>query len=230
MMRGIQQELELAITKYPADAIEAATAIGFPVLIKATGGGGGMGIYKCFNPKEVKDAYPLAVSQGQKSFGNGDVFVEKFIQRAKHIEVQVRSLQQRIQSLDRFCCRSAVKYCYFLLSSFRRLDCFAQVLGDGNGHVVALGERECSVQRRHQKVIEECPSPFADHELRKELLDAAVRLCSAAKYRSAGTVEFLVDADTRKFFFLEARHPFAVQDIATKCIWIFYLSPSQYCS
>lgn len=78
-----------------------------------------------------------------------------------------------------------------------------QVFGDGDGHVVALGERECSVQRRHQKVIEECPSPFVDAEFRADLMDASVRLCGAAKYRSAGTVEFLVDADARKFYFLE---------------------------
>jgi urea carboxylase len=124
-----------------------------------------MGIHKCGSSKEVLEAFSIAVSQGQKNFGNGDVFVEKYIESAKHIEVQV--------------------------------------FGDGAGHVVALGDRECSVQRRHQKVIEECPSPYLDGPLREEMMAAAVRLCAAAKYRSAGTVEFLLDAKTRKFYFLE---------------------------
>eukprot|EP00892_Ulva_mutabilis_P009832 jgi/Ulvmu1/7220/UM035_0006.1 len=162
------------------DATAAAEMVGYPILLKATGGGGGMGIYKCTSAADIQRNFPLAVNQGEKSFGNGDVFVEKFIQRAKHIEVQV--------------------------------------LGDGAGVVTALGERECSVQRRHQKVVEEAPSPSIGEKLRAQLLAAAVRLCSAAHYRSAGTVEFLVDADTQEFFFLEVNTRLQVEHGITEMV------------
>lgn len=106
------------------------------------------------------------------------MFIEKYIERARHIEVQV--------------------------------------FGDGKGNVIHLGERECSIQRRHQKILEETPSPFVGEELRNGLTEAAVRLCSAAQYRSAGTVEFLVDSDTSKFYFLEVNTRLQVSSVSVR--------------
>lgn len=121
-----------------------------------------MGIYTCTSAAEVQRNFPLAVSQGEKSFGNGDVFVEKFIQRAKHIEVQV--------------------------------------LGDGEGEVRALGERECSVQRRHQKVVEIAPAPNLDQGIREALFADAIAIARHVGYVNAGTVEFMVDKNGDHFF------------------------------
>ncbi|KAK9817750.1 hypothetical protein WJX72_001615 [[Myrmecia] bisecta] len=147
------------------EAVKEAEGVGYPVLLKATGGGGGIGIYICRDSEEVKRQYASASRQGQASFGDAGVFVEKYVEHARHIEVQI--------------------------------------FGDGRGGLVTLGERECSIQRRHQKILEESPSPFVDANLRAELVAAATRLGQAAKYRSAGTVEFLVDQDTARFYFLE---------------------------
>ncbi|KAG2435985.1 hypothetical protein HYH02_011698 [Chlamydomonas schloesseri] len=147
------------------DAIKEANKVGYPVLLKATGGGGGMGIFLCRSDADVAKQFEMSQHQGQAFFGNAGVFVEKYIQKAHHVEVQI--------------------------------------FGDGAGNCIHLGERECSIQRRHQKVLEETPSPLVDAELRAKLTGAAVALGAASCYRSAGTVEFLVDEDSRQFYFLE---------------------------
>lgn len=149
------------------EALQRAQEIGVPVLLKATGGGGGIGIHICRTEEEVTEKFISAARQGAAAFGDAGVFVEKYVQNARHIEVQV--------------------------------------FGDGNGKVVTFVERECSIQRRHQKVLEETPSSFVSTrpELRAALRKAAHSLCSKIKYRSAGTVEFIVDDDTGLFYFLE---------------------------
>lgn len=148
-------------------AAKAAEEIGFPVMLKATGGGGGMGLITCNHVREVRDGFRMVQSRGETLFKNSGVFIEAFYPESHHIEVQV--------------------------------------FGNGQGQAIHFGERECSIQRRHQKVIEECPSPFvARHpELRRKLGDAAVRLAESIKYASAGTVEYLVDDKSGDFFFLE---------------------------
>lgn len=147
-------------------ATEAAEKLGFPVMLKATGGGGGMGLQICQNEQEVKEAFSVVESRASTLFKNAGVFLEKYYPQSRHVEVQVA----------------------------------------GNGDIVVpFGERECSLQRRHQKVIEECPSPFVERNkgLREKLLEAAVNFASQLKYKSVGTVEFLVDDETADFFFLE---------------------------
>lgn len=150
------------------DAAEkAAKKIGFPVMLKATGGGGGMGLITCSDPGQVREGFRMVQSRGTTLFKNPGVFIERYYPASHHIEVQV--------------------------------------FGNGQGQAVHFGERECSIQRRHQKVIEECPSPFVGKhpELRKKLGDAAVQLSESIKYASAGTIEYLVDDNTGEFFFLE---------------------------
>ncbi|KAH6980643.1 allophanate hydrolase subunit 2-domain-containing protein [Ilyonectria sp. MPI-CAGE-AT-0026] len=148
------------------EAVESAKQLGFPVMMKATGGGGGMGLQICHNEQEVSKAYELVESRAGALFSNSGLFLEKYYPRSRHVEVQVV----------------------------------------GNGEtVVAFGERECSLQRRHQKVIEECPSPIVERTpgLRQRLLAAAVSYASQLNYKSVGTVEFLVDDETTDYFFLE---------------------------
>lgn len=147
------------------DAVAAARDIGFPVMLKATAGGGGIGMRVCEDEAAVRDGFAAVARQGLGSFGDAGVFLERYIRRARHIEVQV--------------------------------------FGDGAGRVVALGERDCSLQRRNQKVVEEAPAPLLPAAVRGALIEAAVRLAQAANYRSAGTVEFLYDAEREEFFFLE---------------------------
>eukprot|EP01025_Chloroclados_australasicus_P016511 TRINITY_DN1830_c0_g1_i6.p1 TRINITY_DN1830_c0_g1~~TRINITY_DN1830_c0_g1_i6.p1 ORF type:complete len:1188 (-),score=148.95 TRINITY_DN1830_c0_g1_i6:1676-5239(-) len=162
-------------------ATEWAKKIGYPVLIKATGGGGGMGIYVCRSDEEVAKNFVTAQKQGETFFGNKDVFLEKYVEKGRHIEVQV--------------------------------------FGDGKGDVLAFAERECSIQRRHQKILEESPSPFVNNdEMRQRLKTAATNLCSLAHYRSAGTVEFLVDSDTTEFYFLEVNTRLQVEHGITEMI------------
>ena len=143
---------------------EAAAGVGFPLLVKATAGGGGKGMRLVREPSEVVDAIERASSEAITAFGNGTVYLERFIEEPRHVEIQV--------------------------------------LADSHGNTVALGERECSVQRRHQKVIEETPSPVVDAALRTRMEEAAVATARSCDYVSAGTVEFLVGAD-REFHFLE---------------------------
>ncbi|TAD81526.1 MAG: urea carboxylase, partial [Sphingomonadales bacterium] len=147
------------------EAAEAAARIGYPVMLKATAGGGGIGMRICETEAAVREGFAAVVRQGEASFGDAGVFLERYIPRARHIEVQI--------------------------------------FGDGQGRVMALGERDCSLQRRNQKVVEEAPAPNLPAEKRAALIDAAVRLGEAAGYLSAGTVEFLYDAVREDFFFLE---------------------------
>ena len=147
------------------EAVRAASAIGYPVILKATAGGGGIGMRICEDEAAVRQGYEGVVRQGTNSFSNAGVFLERYIAKARHIEVQV--------------------------------------FGDGEGRVMPLGERDCSLQRRNQKVVEEAPAPQLFNAVRGELIAAAVRLAQAANYRSAGTVEFLFDTERQEFFFLE---------------------------
>ncbi|ARU16201.1 urea carboxylase [Croceicoccus marinus] len=148
-----------------AEAVEAARKIGFPVMLKATAGGGGIGMRICEDEAAVRDGFAVVARLGAGNFGDAGVFLERYIGRARHIEVQI--------------------------------------FGDGKGRVMPLGERDCSLQRRNQKVVEEAPAPRLSGAKRAELIAAAVRLGEAARYLSAGTVEFLFDAEREEFFFLE---------------------------
>jgi len=147
------------------EAVAAANEIGFPVILKATAGGGGIGMRVCEDEAAVREGFAAVARQGQSNFGDAGIFLERYIRRARHIEVQI--------------------------------------FGDGRGRIVALGERDCSLQRRNQKVVEEAPAPLLPQAVREELVAAAIRLGQAARYRSAGTVEFLYDAEREEFFFLE---------------------------
>ncbi|MBI5461315.1 MAG: urea carboxylase, partial [Gammaproteobacteria bacterium] len=155
-----------------------AQRIGFPVMLKSTAGGGGIGMQLCWDAAQLEAAYHSVERLARSSFGQGGIFLEKYVQRARHIEVQI--------------------------------------FGDGAGHVVALGERDCSVQRRNQKVIEETPAPNLPDSTRAALAEAAVRLGHAVNYRSAGTVEFVVDADTDQFYFLEVNTRLQVEHGVTE--------------
>jgi urea carboxylase len=161
-----------------AAAIEAAARIGFPVILKATAGGGGIGMKVCESDADIRDGFATVARLGAGNFGDSGVFLERYVPVARHIEVQV--------------------------------------FGDGQGHVVALGERDCSLQRRNQKVVEETPAPLLPETSRQALIDAAVRLAAGAKYRSAGTVEFLYDADRDDFFFLEVNTRLQVEHGVTE--------------
>ncbi len=137
------------------EARSAAEAIGFPVMLKASGGGGGIGMARASDPGELTQAFPTAQRRAQAAFGAGDLYLERYLEEARHIEVQV--------------------------------------FGDRHGALVHLHERECSIQRRHQKLVEESPAPGLAADLKRALTDAAVRGARAAGYVNAGTVEFLVD-------------------------------------
>ncbi len=152
------------IVRNEADALEVAHEIGFPVLIKAVAGGGGKGMRIASNDLTLKTGFNQARTEAQAAFGNGDVYIEKFIERPRHVEVQI--------------------------------------LADNHGNVVHLHERDCSTQRRHQKLIEESPAPNLPEEQREAMCAAAVRLVREARYQNAGTVEFIVDQDNN-FYFIE---------------------------
>jgi pyruvate carboxylase len=163
-----------------AEALKAAKKIGFPLIIKAAFGGGGRGMRVVHKPGELADLLDEAQGEAGRAFGNPAVFLERYIPRAKHIEVQI--------------------------------------LGDQHGNVVHLHERDCSVQRRHQKVIEIAPSVELDKTVREELCAAAVKLCREIKYNNAGTVEFLYDQDTREWFFIEMNPRIQVEHTVTEVI------------
>ncbi|MFO1127877.1 MAG: acetyl/propionyl/methylcrotonyl-CoA carboxylase subunit alpha [Rhodospirillales bacterium] len=160
-------------------AVQIAGGIGFPVMLKAAAGGGGKGIRIARDAAELKDAFRLATSEARSAFGDDRVFIEKFIEQPRHIEIQI--------------------------------------LGDKHGNVVHLNERECSIQRRHQKVIEEAPSPFLDSATRQEMGRRAVELAKSCGYDSAGTCEFIVD-QRRNFFFLEMNTRLQVEHSVTEFV------------
>jgi propionyl-CoA carboxylase alpha chain len=163
----------------PEQAVEIAKGVGYPVMIKASAGGGGKGLRVAFNDKEAFEGFSSCRNEARNSFGDDRVFIEKFVEEPRHIEIQV--------------------------------------LGDAYGNCVYLWERECSIQRRHQKVIEEAPSPFLDDATRKAMGEQAVALARAVKYQSAGTVEFVVGKD-RSFYFLEMNTRLQVEHPVTECI------------
>ncbi len=160
-------------------AVEASREIGFPLVIKASAGGGGRGIRIVRDADELREAYRLASREAQNAFNNPALYLERYIEKARHIEVQV--------------------------------------LGDRHGQVVHLGERDCSIQRRRQKLIEESPSPFVDDELRSGLGEAALRAARAIDYENAGTVEFLVTED-RQFYFMEMNTRIQVEHPVTEMV------------
>ena len=160
-------------------AVKIAKDIGYPVMIKASAGGGGKGLRVAFNDKEAFEGFTACRNEAKNSFGDDRVFIEKFVESPRHIEIQV--------------------------------------LGDAHGNVVYLNERECSIQRRHQKVIEEAPSPFISEATRKAMGEQAVALAKAVKYQSAGTVEFVVGKD-QSFYFLEMNTRLQVEHPVTECI------------
>ena len=160
-------------------AVVSARRIGYPVMVKASAGGGGKGMRIARSDEELRQVFDSTVNEAESAFGDGRVFVEKYIEEPRHIEIQV--------------------------------------LADAHGNIVHLGERECSIQRRHQKVIEECPSPFVDEALRADMGARAVALARAVDYRSAGTVEFIVDRE-RNFYFLEMNTRLQVEHPVTEMV------------
>jgi len=154
-----------------------ASEIGYPVMLKASAGGGGKGLRRVNADGELESAYRTARSEAQNAFNDPSVYVEKYIERPRHVEVQI--------------------------------------LGDHHGHLIYLGERECSLQRRHQKVIEECPSPAVDRDLRRQMGETAVRIGKLAGYWNAGTVEFLLDPQ-RNYYFLEMNTRLQVEHPVTE--------------
>ncbi len=163
----------------PEQAVGVAQGIGYPVMIKASAGGGGKGLRVAFNDKEAFEGFSSCRNEAKASFGDDRVFIEKFVEEPRHIEIQV--------------------------------------LGDGHGNLVYLNERECSIQRRHQKVIEEAPSPFISEATRHAMGEQAVALARAVNYQSAGTVEFVVGKD-QSFYFLEMNTRLQVEHPVTECI------------
>jgi propionyl-CoA carboxylase alpha chain len=163
----------------PEQAVEIARDIGYPVMIKASAGGGGKGLRVAFNDKEAHEGFASCRNEARNSFGDDRVFIEKFVESPRHIEIQV--------------------------------------LGDAHGNIVYLHERECSIQRRHQKVIEEAPSPFISDDTRRAMGEQAVALARAVNYQSAGTVEFVVGRD-QGFYFLEMNTRLQVEHPVTECI------------
>ncbi len=158
----------------------AATRIGFPLMIKASAGGGGKGMRIVHDMSEFAAALATARREGQSSFGDDNVYLEKYIARARHVEIQILA--------DRF------------------------------GHIIHLGERECSIQRRHQKLIEEAPSVVVDEDLRYRMGQAAIAAAAAVNYVNAGTVEFLFDSATREFYFLEMNTRLQVEHPVTEMV------------
>lgn len=162
------------------EALTAAEKIGYPVMLKTTAGGGGIGLTRCNNAQDLSKAYESVQRMGEQFFRDGGVFIERFVDNARHVEVQI--------------------------------------FGDGKGRVVALGERDCSVQRRNQKIIEETPAPNLPEATRQALLSAAVMLGQSVSYRSAGTVEFVYDSTRDEFYFLEVNTRLQVEHPVTEAV------------
>ncbi|GBD03336.1 Biotin carboxylase [bacterium HR19] len=182
--QGVPTPPGTEILNSPEEAEELAEKLSYPVLIKASAGGGGIGMVKVERREDIKRAFEQAKSRALSAFGDDRVYMEKYLESPHHIEIQV--------------------------------------LGDGKGNIVTFPERECSVQRRHQKVIEESPSTFVDEELRKKIRESARKLLSALKYKNAGTVEFVVDK-YKNFYFLEVNTRLQVEHPATEAITGFDL-------
>ncbi len=161
-------------------AVREAGRIGYPVMVKAAGGGGGIGMSAAHDEAGLRAAYETARTRAERFFGNADILLERFVEHARHVEVQI--------------------------------------LGLADGTVIALGERDCSVQRRHQKIVEETPSPGVGADLRARMLNAAVRAGAAVGYRGAGTVECLVDPDSQDFVFLEMNTRLQVEHPVTELV------------
>ncbi|NUT71460.1 urea carboxylase [Pseudarthrobacter sp. C4D7] len=161
-------------------AVEAGRTIGFPLMLKATGGGGGIGMTVCRSEAELAESFPRVARLAGASFGTAGVFAERYVENARHIEIQV--------------------------------------FGDGDGRVVSLGDRDCSLQRRHQKVLEEAPAPDLPDELRAELHRTSRALCASLNYRSAGTVEFVYDSARREASFLEVNARLQVEHPVTEAV------------
>jgi acetyl-CoA carboxylase biotin carboxylase subunit len=170
-------------TTEPLSSVEEAERVagetGYPVMLKAAAGGGGKGMRLVRSPEEIASAFSLAQSEAESSFNNPAIYIEKYIERPRHIEIQL--------------------------------------IGDKHGQMVYLGERECSLQRRHQKVMEECPSPINDAELRRSMGEAAISIARTAGYHNAGTIEFLVDHE-RNFYFLEMNTRLQVEHPVTEMV------------
>ncbi len=164
----------------PERAVKIARKIGYPVMIKASAGGGGKGLRVAYNDQETSEGFASCKTEAKNAFGDDRVFIEKFVEQPRHIEIQV--------------------------------------LGDAHGNCVYLFERECSIQRRHQKVIEEAPSPCLDPATRRAMGEQAVALARAVNYQSAGTVEFVVNGKDKSFYFLEMNTRLQVEHPVTECI------------
>ncbi|KAI1443513.1 hypothetical protein F5Y02DRAFT_203847 [Annulohypoxylon stygium] len=162
------------------DAISEAERIGFPLMLKSTAGGGGIGLRHCADMQDLKEAFKSVQRLARANFADGGIFLERFIRNARHVEVQI--------------------------------------LGDDTGRVLAAGERDCSLQRRHQKVLEESPALMVPAHIRAQMRSSAVRLASAVKYRSVGTVEFIYDIDSRQFYFLEVNTRLQVEHPVTESV------------
>ncbi len=168
-----------AVADLPS-ALQEASAIGYPIILKAAAGGGGRGIHICWNEQAVRDNFDRARLEAQASFGNGSMYLEKYCEHPRHIEIQV--------------------------------------LCDEYENRMHLFERDCTIQRRHQKLIEEAPSPIVNPELRAQMGEAALKLCAQVNYQSVGTVEFLVDMQTKKFYFMEMNTRIQVEHPVTEMI------------
>ncbi len=164
----------------PKQAIETARKLGYPVIVKATAGGGGRGMRVATSEEQLISSLDAASQEASNAFGNPGIYVEKYITRIRHIEIQV--------------------------------------LADEHGNVIHLGERDCSVQRRHQKLIEESPSPHIDSHLREKMGRAAVNAAKSIKYQNAGTVEFILDLDTNNFYFMEMNTRIQVEHPVTEMV------------
>ena len=174
LIPGVQRRID-----DPQEAVSVAEELGYPVMLKASAGGGGKGMRMAKNAEEVRSFLPLTMSEAKSSFGDDTIYIEKFIENPRHVEIQI--------------------------------------LADNYGNAIYLGERECSLQRRHQKVVEESPSPIMTPELREKMGNAAVKLAQKVGYKNAGTVEFLVDKD-RNFYFLEMNTRLQVEHPVTEMV------------
>ena len=163
------------------EALKAADTIGYPVMLKSTAGGGGIGMSRCYGPDDLGKSFESVQRLSQNNFSNSGVFLEKFVEHARHVEVQL--------------------------------------FGDGGGQVLALGERDCSAQRRNQKVIEEAPAPGLSDDVRSRMHATARQLGESIGYRSAGTVEFIYDPDTTEFYFLEVNTRLQVEHGVTEQVY-----------